>query len=368
MASSETSLSYHEPDITTILILTSFLLLSHFVNWALDRLVYCGLVGQILIGVAWGTPGGKWLNEGVETTIVQFGYLGLILLVYEGGPNVRRYHKSTYLSLSNRWSINFLQSLKANILLSMAVALTGIITPIGLTFALGGIASATPLQSFAGGAALCSTRLGTTFTIIRTTGLLQTRLGVVLTSAAMLDDVVGLVMVQVISNLSSSASDFSVTTILRPIFVSVAFAVICPLLCWLVIRTVTLKLNHLREKKRNSLLNRTLCRVEVAFSLHTALLIGMVTSSTYAGTSNLFAAYLAGAMISWWDTEISHLKPSVQKIQHEQGKSSLSASKESSASNTAEIELSRSGTAIFEKYYKSTNDNVLKPFFFVSGP
>ena len=273
----------------------------------------------------------------------------------------------TYLYPPGGLSTSF-QSLKANLLLSSAVAITGIGAPIGLTFALGGIASATPLQSFAAGAALCSTSLGTTFTILRTTGLLQTRLGVVLTSAAMLDDIVGLVMVQVISNLSSSASDFSVTMIVRPVFVSVAFAVICPLLCWLILRPVTLKLNYLREKKRDSILNRTLCRVEVAFSLHTALLIGIVTGSTYAGTSNLFAAYLAGAMISWWDTEVAHFKPSVQQVQQEQEKSSFSASVENSASNTDEIELSRSGTAIFEKYYKPTNDNVLKPFFFVSGP
>jgi hypothetical protein len=84
MESSEMSLPYQEPGITTILILSSFLLLSNVVNWALDQLVYCGLIGQILIGIAWGTPGGKWLDESIETPIVQFGYLGLILLVYQG--------------------------------------------------------------------------------------------------------------------------------------------------------------------------------------------------------------------------------------------------------------------------------------------
>jgi len=84
MAMSNPSLPYHEPDIVVILILTSFLLIANIINWALDRIVYCGLIGQILIGIAWGTPGGKWLDESVEKTIVQFGYLGLILLVYEG--------------------------------------------------------------------------------------------------------------------------------------------------------------------------------------------------------------------------------------------------------------------------------------------
>jgi hypothetical protein len=78
------SLPYHEPSIVTILIQASFLLLLNIVNAALDRLLNCGLLGQVLIGIAWGTPGAKWLSVNVEETVVQLGYLGLILLVYEG--------------------------------------------------------------------------------------------------------------------------------------------------------------------------------------------------------------------------------------------------------------------------------------------
>jgi Kef-type K+ transport system membrane component KefB len=78
------SLPYHEPGIEIILIQTSFLLLLNVVNAALDRFLYCGLLGQVLVGIAWGTPGAKWLSTNMEETIVQLGYLGLILLVFEG--------------------------------------------------------------------------------------------------------------------------------------------------------------------------------------------------------------------------------------------------------------------------------------------
>jgi hypothetical protein len=81
---SSAALSYHEPGIVIILIHASFLLLLNGLNYALDRIIYCGLVGQILIGIAWGTPGAKWLGASSEQLIVQLGYLGLILLVYEG--------------------------------------------------------------------------------------------------------------------------------------------------------------------------------------------------------------------------------------------------------------------------------------------
>ena len=84
MAAAESSLAYHEPSITTIIILSSFLLLLNVVNYSLDKLVYCGLIGQVLLGIAWGTPGAKWLSEEMEQSVMQLGYLGLILIVYEG--------------------------------------------------------------------------------------------------------------------------------------------------------------------------------------------------------------------------------------------------------------------------------------------
>ena len=73
-----------EPHIVSLLILSSFLLLLNVVNFILDHAIYCGLLGQILVGIAWGTPGAKLLAPELETTVAQFGYIGLILLVYEG--------------------------------------------------------------------------------------------------------------------------------------------------------------------------------------------------------------------------------------------------------------------------------------------
>lgn len=82
--SGDAALPYHEPGIVTILILTSFLYLLNVIDSVLDKLLYCGLLGQIFLGVAWGTPGGKWLGVEAEHVITNLGYLGLLLIVYEG--------------------------------------------------------------------------------------------------------------------------------------------------------------------------------------------------------------------------------------------------------------------------------------------
>jgi hypothetical protein len=89
------SLPYHEPEIVTILVQTSFLLLLNIINSALDRVLYCGLLGQVLVGIVWGTPAAKLLSPNVERAIVQFGYLGLILLVFEG----------SYITFTSRYSL-----------------------------------------------------------------------------------------------------------------------------------------------------------------------------------------------------------------------------------------------------------------------
>lgn len=78
------SLPYQEPDIVEILIYSSFLLLLNIINYIVDRTVYCGLIGQILLGIAFGTPGAGWLSVEFEVIATRLGYLGLILLVYEG--------------------------------------------------------------------------------------------------------------------------------------------------------------------------------------------------------------------------------------------------------------------------------------------
>lgn len=81
---SQNSLPYHEPGIATVLTQGGLLLALNLVNAVLDRIIYCGLIGQLLVGMAWGVPGANWLDMNVQQSIQQLGYIGLLLLVYEG--------------------------------------------------------------------------------------------------------------------------------------------------------------------------------------------------------------------------------------------------------------------------------------------
>jgi Kef-type K+ transport system membrane component KefB len=252
------------------------------------------------------------------------------------------------------------------------VAFTGIALPICLSYTLQALLDATAVQAFAAGAALCSTSLGTTFTVLSSSGLGSSRLGVVLTSAAMMDDV-GLVMVQVISNLGGD--NFSAVTIIRPVLVSLAFAVTVPVACLFVVGPATVWLNRYRGDCQSSGLNAVLCRTQTVWAIHTALLIVLITGATYAGTSNLFAAYIAGACVSWWDSEVPHPVShalSTGEMQHSQAGSTGGAStgdlRESHAASTQSPTINGKlcGQAIYEQYYHPAVSKIMQPFFFAS--
>ncbi|KAK6824741.1 hypothetical protein PG987_012235 [Apiospora arundinis] len=377
------SLPYHEPGLEDILILSTFLLALNLVNSALDRTLYCGLVGQVFVGVAWGTPGAGWLSEPAEHAVVQLGYLGLIMIVFEAPSppcaptspsrpaSPSRASRPPWPSRSRCWAP---------------------------------LAGATALQAFAAGAALCSTSLGTTFTVLSTSGLASTRLGSILSTAAMMDDVVGLVMVQIVSSGLSggggsggSSSSIAPAVVIRPVLVSVAFAVVVPLACRFVLRPLMTYVWKARAKQ--SLLARRLAQAgQSAFLVQTAVLLGLVAAAGYAGASVLLAAYLAGIVASWWrDERAVLLLAASSSPPPEQGVAAASVERDSTAaedhanlsstrhtpitradegnmnstsssSRTAAATLSETNNHrdMYSTYYGDSVERILKPFFFAS--
>lgn len=259
------------------------------------------------------------------------------------------------------------------------------------------LASASPLQAFAAGAALCSTSLGTTFTVLETSGLTRTKLGTVLSSAAMMDDVVGLILVQVISNLGGDKASFSSVTVIRPLTVSVAFVLVLVLMCRFAVAPVTRLIRCRWGSETRSFQLMKMYGPHVAFVMHTLVLIGLVTGATYAGTSGLFAAYLAGAAISWWDgeflmsaTEINQ-GSSEEAVREREGEEDTSDKSEPSdatasgaignnterghnlteqkASSQPVVEYPKAihstGAEVYQNYYSVVVQRILKPLFFV---
>ncbi|KAG0651460.1 hypothetical protein D0Z07_2055 [Hyphodiscus hymeniophilus] len=339
-------LPYEEPGITTILSLTSFLLLLNGVRYALDRLLYCGIIGEIFIGMIWGLPvgGTAWLSKGAQGVIQAFGYLGLIGLVFEGGL-------TTDIAL-----------LRKNAYASVSVATIGLLMPIALSFLLlvfpfsdstGKTAYPTPLAAFSAGASLCSTSLGTTFAILSAANMQKTRVGIVLVGAAMMDDVVGLVMVNIITTLGRGGN--TGWPIARPIAASfgllLATLVVCPYVlmpvsCWFLgVMSGEAPLDGQQTSKAKicTVVTKLIRNIpHLDFIISTLILIAFVTIASFIDASVLFAAFIAGGMVSF-----------LLNVDSEQQQSDTT----SQGKGPAEM---------YQDYLKPTMDGILVPFFFAS--
>lgn len=247
-----------------------------------------------------------------------------------------------------------------------------------LSFILMELVSATPLQAFSAGAALSATSLGTTFTILSTTQLTTTRLGTVTTSAAMLDDVIGLVMVQIISNLGENSS-FHPVTVIRPVLVSIGFAVGLLLVCAFCLEPAMKRLIAYKEK-----FPAFTGTSQFAFLAHTCVLVGTLAGATYAGTSSLFAAYLAGVIVSWFDGLLAESRikttapePAPSRVDSRSSRenpltSATAHVHEHSEQSTPppvqnlETHQHSTGESVYNKYYREPTNRILLPLFFVS--
>ncbi|KAF3911812.1 hypothetical protein AA313_de0207752 [Arthrobotrys entomopaga] len=138
----------------------------------------------------------------------------------------------------------------------------------------------------------------------------------------MMDDIVGLVTVQVVSGLGKNGG-VTVEAILRPVGASFGMIAATIFVGWL--GTRVFKDIKLPERFRRDGL---VCGVQ------TTALLAFVAVAGYSGTSVLFGAFIAGTMATWLD--------------------------ETRGENR------RTGLFIFEKYYSQVVERILVPFFFAS--
>ncbi|KAJ5914344.1 hypothetical protein N7504_003227 [Penicillium tannophilum] len=168
----------------------------------------------------------------------------------------------------------------------------------------------------------------------------------------MLDDVVGLVMIQVISNLVVADASFDPTTVIRPVFMSLGFAFGILLGCTFCLGPILKKALVAKNRAPDFV-----ATVQFAFLMQTVSLVEIVAGASYTGTSSLLAAYLAGVIVSWFDGLVVESKetPLSHGTQSEARNSQSSQGKETPT-----------GTKVYEKYYKEPVGRILIPLFFAS--
>ncbi|KAJ5545402.1 hypothetical protein N7535_006211 [Penicillium sp. DV-2018c] len=324
-------LPYHEPGTVDILIIVSFFFFLSLARWVSATVIQAGIIGQIAVGIIYGVPLANILQHHWQETFVTLGYVGLILIIFEGGLGAR------------------VDLLKQNFTLSMIGAATGVLFPIGLSYLLLFLGFGYgAVETFIIGASLSATSLGTTFAVISsasdTVNLAETRVGSVLVSAAVIDDVVGLVMLSVIGDLGKLSGDGDVNLgwlIGRPIVASIGMAVVTPIVTKWVFAPFFRRFIEHRFARFDHISN---------IILMTLVLSAFVAIAGFTGTSVLFGAFLAGVFLTYIPSK--HPEGPFVVLSREQG----------------EREADKSPTFIhtFEKYLLGPQQYLMEPMFFSS--
>ncbi|KAK4697402.1 hypothetical protein P7C70_g8219, partial [Phenoliferia sp. Uapishka_3] len=215
------TVSFTEPSLPTLLTFIAFIWALQIARNLAQHIVGAGLLGEVAIGVIWG-PVAHILIDAWEEMILVIGYIGFVLIVFEGGLD---FNPDLFLS---------------TLPLATISALSGILFPLAFTFALFSAFAFPPLQAFAAGVALASTSLGCTLHVLKShpsaSSLEKTRIGSVLISAALIDDIIALALLSVLTSLGEGSTTSLGWTIGRPIVASIALAIGSPAVAFLVAR------------------------------------------------------------------------------------------------------------------------------------
>ena len=228
-----------------------------------ERLSLPGLVGEILAGVLLGPAVLNWIRP--SELLSSLAHLGVMFLLFRVGLEVK---SSSLMRVGGQAAL---------------VAVGGVVLPF---FAGWGIYLAwgkPQLESVFIGAAMVATSVGITAQVLAARGLLHLMASKIILAAAVIDDVLGLLVLAVVSGMAKGPLNFfdlGLTAALASAFVLVAAL-------W-------------GSKAMNRVMPRVVnLRVqEAGFTFAVLLLFGLALLASYAGVAAIVGAFLAGMALS----------------------------------------------------------------------
>lgn len=221
------------------------------------------LVGEIVAGILLGPPLADFVP--LPEAWVLLGEIGLILLVIEAGIDID------------------LDTLKLIGARGFVIAFIGSVLPIGLGMAVAFSLGLDAKAAIAAGASFGPTSLGIALNILRSGGILNTPVGQLIISAAVIDDMIALV---VLSQLRALAGTITVAGILIPVVSALLFLVLGGYLAIYILPGLINKYILVRVPPEHH------SRLELAIML--GMLLALMPATFYAKASFLMGAFVAG--------------------------------------------------------------------------
>lgn len=229
-----------------------------------ERFHQPGIVGQILAGVVIGPSVLGWMAP--DDFLTALAELGVMFLLFRVGLEV-----------------------KASDLIKVGpiatwVAVLGVVLPFVLGWGLLRLWGEPQIESIFVGAAMVATSVGITAQVLAAKGLLQERASQIILAAAVIDDVLGLLILALVSSLAKGT--VNVLELALTATLAIGFTLI--LVKW---GTKTMKavVPHVNAKLRGE---------EARFAMAMILLFALSVLAVYAGVAAIIGAFLAGMVLA----------------------------------------------------------------------
>jgi Kef-type K+ transport system membrane component KefB len=228
-----------------------------------ERLALPSIVGEILAGVLLGARVLNWVEPG---QITQFSDLGVMFLLFRVGLEVKA---------SDLFQVGRVASL---------VALLGVLLPFALGYAIYIYTGSNQIEALFVGAAMVATSVGITAQVLAAKGLLNVRASRIILAAAVIDDILGLIVLAIVSSMARGTFDVLQLTTTAGLSIGFTLFVLS-----FGSRTMGRVLPGIDRRLRGG---------ESQFSLAMILLFALAVFASYAGVAAIIGAFLAGVALA----------------------------------------------------------------------
>lgn len=229
-----------------------------------ERFGQPGIIGEILAGVLIGPHVLGWLSPNEFLRVLSD--LGVMFLLFRVGLDV----KAADLMRTGGTAV--------------LVAVTGVLVPFFTGWAIVAAWGAPTVESIFTGAAMVATSVGITAQVLAVRGLLNTRAARIILAAAVVDDVLGLIVLALVSGLARGSVNYFDIALTGALAIGFTF---------FVAKFGTRTARHIIPRMQASLR-----LAESEFALAMTLLFALSLLAVYAGVAAIVGAFLAGMALS----------------------------------------------------------------------
>jgi Kef-type K+ transport system membrane component KefB len=233
-------------------------------NEVFERLGQPGIVGEILAGVLIGPYVLGWMAPNEILRILSD--LGVMFLLFRVGLEVKA---SELMEVGGT---------------AMLVALAGVVLPFFAGWGISALWGEPTLESIFTGAAMVATSVGITAEVLAARGLLRTQAARVILAAAVVDDVLGLIVLAVVSGLAQGKLNYVDIGLTGAIALGFTLLVA--------------KFGARAFRRIVPGMRRGMTLPEAEFAIGMTLMFGLALLAVYAGVAAIIGAFLAGMALS----------------------------------------------------------------------